>query len=163
MRDVYPPELYRDLLEELHDIEFYPVIPMDENRAEDGINLRYRFGREQNYADYQVAAWIDNRPCSVLEMMAALAIRFEESVMYDPDYDDRAHVWFSEMLDSLCLINQTDENFDADYVRSVIQDFLDRHYNRNGKGGLFTTKNKRIDMRSVEIWYQMHIWAKENT
>ena len=32
---------------------------MDGNRAEDGIDLRYRFGREQLYSDAMVASCLD--------------------------------------------------------------------------------------------------------
>ena len=37
----------------------------------------------------------------------------------------------------------------------VIKRFLDRDYEPNGKGGLFTIKNCRQDLRKVEIWYQL--------
>ena len=38
---------YYKLLQVLHETEFYYSIPMDGNRAEDGVSLRYRFGYEQ--------------------------------------------------------------------------------------------------------------------
>ncbi|WP_243133445.1 hypothetical protein [[Ruminococcus] torques] len=41
---------YRRLLKVLHKIEFTYSIPMDGNRAEDGIDLRYRFGYENGYS-----------------------------------------------------------------------------------------------------------------
>ena len=41
---------YRKLLRELHRIEFTYIIPMDGNRAEDGVDLRYRFGYETDTA-----------------------------------------------------------------------------------------------------------------
>lgn len=38
---------YRRLLEYLDLREFYYILPMDDNRAHDGISLRYRFGQEK--------------------------------------------------------------------------------------------------------------------
>ena len=76
---------YRKLFIRLHDTEFTYTIPMDGNRAEDGIDLRYRFGREHSYPDAVIASYLDDRPCSILEMMTALAIRCEEHIMDDPD------------------------------------------------------------------------------
>lgn len=69
---------YRRLLKVLHKIEFTYSIPMDGNRAEDGIDLRYRFGYENGYSSSMISAYLDNKTCSVLEMMIALAIRCEE-------------------------------------------------------------------------------------
>lgn len=37
------------LLRHLHNIDFQYMLPMDGNRAEDGIDLRYRFGYEKEY------------------------------------------------------------------------------------------------------------------
>ena len=76
---------YRKLLRELHRIEFTYSIPMDGNRAEDGVDLRYRFGYENGYSSSMISVYLDNRMCSVLEMMIALAIRCEEHIMDDPD------------------------------------------------------------------------------
>ena len=58
---------YQKLLRELHRIEFTYSIPMDGNRAEDGVDLRYRFGYENGYSSSMVSAYLDNRTCSVLE------------------------------------------------------------------------------------------------
>ena len=66
---------YQMLLSQLHSIDFQYTLPMDENRAEDGIDLRYRFGYEKEYEGSMIACYLDNRPCSVLEMLIALAFR----------------------------------------------------------------------------------------
>ena len=66
---------YRKLLTHLHEVEFTYTLPMDGNRAEDGIDLRYRFGYENDYSEPMIASGLDDRPCSVLEMMIALSMR----------------------------------------------------------------------------------------
>lgn len=63
---------YRKLLYLLHDTDFTFTIALDSNRYDDGIDLRYRFGNEQGYRDSMIASYLDNRPCSVLEMIIAL-------------------------------------------------------------------------------------------
>lgn len=153
---------YRKLFVRLHDTEFTYTIPMDGNRAEDGINLRYRFGHEQHYSDAMVASFLDDRPCSVLEMMIALSIRCEEHIMDDPDIGNRTGQWFWSMIASLGLGSMYDKRFDRDYVDDVLSRFLIRDYARNGEGGLFTVRQSGQDMRSVEIWYQMFRYLKES-
>lgn len=145
----------RRLLMHLHEVDFTYTIPMDGNRAEDGIDLRYRFGRECGYDDHMIATYLDDRDCSVLEMMVALALRCEEHIMDDPDIGDQTSRWFWTMIDSLGLNNMTGSRYNRQYVDAAIEVFLNREYKRNGAGGLFTVKNANRDMRSVEIWYQM--------
>lgn len=139
---------YSKLLAHLHDVEFTYLITMDQNRAENGIALRWRFYCE---TDYHVAT---NDPCSVLEMMVALAISCE-NIMDDPHVGDRTGQWFWGMIVNLGLGSMTDYKFDRIYVDAVIQRFLDREYEPNGKGGLFTVKNCKTDLRTVEIWNQL--------
>jgi len=146
---------YRKLLAYLHDVTFTYIIGMDSNRAEDGTDLRYRFGYENLYEDPMIATYLDDHDCSVLEMMIALAIRCEEHIMDDPDIGNRTGQWFWNMVVNLGLGSMTDTNFDSGHTGNIIQRFLDRKYNRNGEGGLFTVKHSKRDLRSVEIWYQM--------
>lgn len=145
---------YRKLLMKLHDTEFIYTIGMDGNRAADGINLRYRFGRECGYIDPMIAAYLDTRNCSVLEMMVALAIRCE-GIMGDLDIGDQTAKWFWIMIDNLGLRDSNDGRFNRKYVDETIDIFLNRGYKRNGEGGLFCIDHCPRDLRSVEIWYQM--------
>lgn len=146
---------YLKLLRCLHDIVFSYSIPMDGNREADGIDLRYRFGYEKQYDDSMIANSLDNRPCSVLEMMIALAFRCEEHIMDDPEEGNRTGKWFWDMIENLGLKSMIDDIFDKDYVTDTVNIFLNREYARNGEGGLFKINSQEIDMRSVEIWYQM--------
>lgn len=147
-------EPYYNLCNVLHNIDFIPIIDLDENRCGDGVDLRYRFGYEHRLHSAEIASELDDRPCSVFEMMVALAIRCEESIMSDSFYGDRTHIWFHEMISSLGLDNMDDDNFDEGIVRKNIQVLIDRDYSRDGRGGLFTIPNCRYDLREVEIWYQ---------
>lgn len=158
--DRYSDRSYRKLFSRLHDTEFTYTIPMDGNRAEDGINLRYRFGHEHDYPEAMIARYLDDRSCSILEMMTALAIRCEEHIMDDPDIGDRTGQWFWDMIVSIGLGSMDDKHFDRYYVDKVLERFLDREYEKNGKGGLFTVNNG-CNMRTTEIWYQMNYHLAE--
>lgn len=142
---------YRKLLSYLHNTEFTYFIPKDANRAEDGVDLRRRF------ADYAEIRDIDlylDEPCSVLEMMIALAIRCE-TFMDDTRIGDRTGQWFWGMIVNLGLGSMFDNNYDRQLVETNVTRFLEREYEYNGKGGLFTVKHCDRDLRGVEIWYQL--------
>lgn len=151
---------YYDLLHTLHERTFTWSINNDENRAEEGICLRSRFASDLGYSQngiYVQMSW----SCSVLEMMVALAIRCEENIMVDPQIGDRTTQWFWGMVHSLGLLQMRDDMFDKDFVNHVIDIFLERQYERNGKGGLFTIKNCTSDLRDAEIWHQL-CWYLDN-
>ena len=143
---------YRKLLTFLHSVEFLYSIPMDENRAADGVDLRYRFAH--SYLRDDKAEYCLTGPCSVLEMMLALSIRCEE-IMDDPTIGNRTAQWFWGMVASLGLGGMYDDNFDICYAEDVIGRFLNRDYEPNGSGGLFTVKHYDYDMREIEIWHQV--------
>lgn len=153
---------YRKLLRYLYDREFTYTIEMDDNRAEDGVDLRYRFAYGRRYRDPTVVAkTLNDRPCSVLEMMVALAIRCEEQIMDDPDIGNRTDRWFWDMIDNLGLSSMSDTRYNDRYVHKTIDRFLNREYKANGEGGLFTVKNCKYDLRTVEIWYQMNWYLND--
>ena len=146
---------YRKLITFLHNVEFTYPIRRDRSRADDGINLRYRFPYERIGID-DIERYIDG-PCSILEMMLALAIRCEETIMDNPAYGDRTGQWFWNMISSLGLSSMEDSIFDVNKARKIIARFLNRDYESNGKGGLFTIRNCKENLRDIEIWVQM-LW-----
>ena len=143
---------YRKLLMHLHNIEFTWFVPNDDNRADDGIQLRRRFALSRD--DIRLQNYLIG-PCSVLEMMVALAVRCEEGTMDDTDYGNRTGQWFWGMINNLGLNSMRDSNFDRNYVDDVIARLLNREYEPNGEGGLFTVKHCSQDLRTVEIWRQL--------
>lgn len=154
--DIYGNKSFHKLLDFLYATEFVPTLDRDQNRAHDGIALRYRFGFEKGYSrdviDYELSGILG--PCTILEMMVALSNRIEEGIMDDPDYGDRTGQWFWNMIVSLGLVNMSDDNFDEYRARDIVIIFINREYSPNGKGGLFTLEYPRRDLRTVEIWYQ---------
>ena len=145
---------YRELLGRLHETEFIFLIPLDENLASDGVDLRYRFALEYDYDPDYVLREI-NDPCSVLEMMIVLSFHCEEGIMDDPHMGDRTAQWFWEMIVNLGLGSMYDSRFNLDYVDDVIETFLYREYEPDGKGGLFRIRDCDTDLRDIPIWRQL--------
>ena len=149
---------FKKVFSYLNDTKFTYSIRMDLNRAKDGTELRRRYANE-----FKIANIYDRicGPCSVLEMMIALAIRCEETIMDDENFGDRTDQWFWDMMKNLGLGHMDDDEFDEEYVSDVITRFLNRDYEPNGRGGLFFVRNCDIDLRDVEIWIQM-LWYLDN-
>lgn len=148
------------LLWRLYTIEFRYIHPMDQNRAIDGTSLRWRFARDAGYPDVPDVL---EEPCSVLEMMVALAVRCEVTLMDDPAYGDRTGQWFWTMIINLGLGSVTDAVYDERYVDDVIETFLNLEYEPDGKGGLFRIRNCGYDLRDHEIWFQLNCYIKSIT
>lgn len=160
-KNIFKLKTYNRLLIYLHIKDFTYSMEMDGNRAGDGINLRYRFGYEADIDERIIATFLDNRPCSVLEMMVALSMRCEESIMDNPDIGNRTGKWFYDMLSNLGLLSMIDAKFDERYVDFVLERFLNREYEKDGYGGLFTVHDFKYDLRTVEIWCQMMWYLDE--
>lgn len=151
----FAPEIsYRKLFAYLHQTEFIFLIDRDENRAIDGIDMRYRFALEADIVDYY-EEYLDG-PCSVLEMIIALAYICEEHIMDDPAKGNRTAQWFWQMIVNLGLGGMSDEHFDKRYVIDIVDVFLHREYSPDGRGGLFTIEDCDTDLRDVEIIYQLY-------
>lgn len=144
-----------ELIRYLHEKTFYDKVPNDDNRAKDGEALRSKF------SDAHLKSGDEEYlrgPCSVLEMLVALAQRIDYN-MYEPGMGNRTGRWFFEMIGNLRLakLAKSSEGFEAnlEYNNLVIQNFLERGYTRTGLGGLFPQKHPTKDQRTVELWYQM--------
>ena len=153
---------WRKLFRLLHETEFIYILEMDGNRADDGMDLRYRFAYESGYDERMIDDVFVDQPCSLLEMMVALAQRCEEHITDDPDSGNRTGKWFFEMIESLGLMSMDDRHFDKVVSADILVRFMRREYLPDGRGGLFTISNSGYDMRSAEIWYQMMWYLNEN-
>lgn len=165
--DEYHTEEYQCLLQSLFHTEFTWLLEMDGNRADDGIGLRFSFYREEpDVGDILIL----NLPeyCTVLEMLIALATRCERDVMYDPDYGDRTALWFWVMVENLGLSGFSDRVYrrnprviDQD-IDNCLELFMDREFEPDGTGSIFRVHTSQMDMRDVDLWYQMQYYMNEN-
>ena len=139
-------------------VEFEPYVGNDDNRAADGIDLRYKFESETGF----YPEWLDDKPCSIFEMMVALAIRCDEDVMYDPELGNRVDLWFWEMFTTLGLEEFEGDELDYYRIDDIFDTFNGRKYDFDGRnGGMFIVENAPEDLRRVELWYQMMWWLNE--
>ena len=147
---------YENLLWHLFYRDFVWIRPLDKNCAIYGCRLRDDFMDECSSARRIMS--LNNpfmgRECSILELIVSLAIRMEDMVMSNDVFGDRTGYWFWLMIDNLGLGNMVNSQFDSIKVDNIIDNFLNRTYEKNGKGGLFVINDKNIDMRNCDIWQQ---------
>lgn len=146
---------YFMLLFKLHEMDFYWTIPLDENRAKDGVDLRDAYFEATGKDVRDILG-----PCTLLEMMVALARRYDGQVG-DINSSNVPDIFWG-MLKRLKLDKMDDEHFDEIKVADILMNFMDREYDFDGKGGLFPLKKPNADQRKVEIWYQMQAYRIEN-
>src|SRR5207344_3375944 len=147
-RTTLPSQTYWKLFKQLHTTEFVWLINMDENRANWGKELRREFLIAADAPDNP--EWREILGCSVFEMLIALSRHL------DFQTDESYQQWFWEMLANLGLDECNDaSNFDPQYVDDILNTFIWRTYEPNGRGGLFPLRKLvKEDQREVEIWYQ---------
>ena len=140
---------YLTLLRTLHNTEFVWTLSGDDNRAADGVELRSYFLIEARHPD--IPEW-RQQPCSLLEMLIALANRAE----FLSTGDVRATSWFWIFMQNLGLDECTDSmGFTPEDIGEVLYSLVWRQYNENGTGGLFPLPHTEWDQRTVEIWHQL--------
>lgn len=147
---------FQRLLWKLYTTDFYYELDYDKNRAADGLYLRKTYGQK-------LGICIPDRPCSVLEMMIALAKKAEDDIMHDPDYGDRTGRWFWVMMENLGLDMCDDMNYNEGYVDRVLDTFMHHRYAPNGgAGGMFSIRKCCRDLRKTDLWWQLNAYFEEN-
>lgn len=133
----------------LHSVDYSYSIPMDGNRYEDGIELRYKFGESKGYSHAE-CSYLDDRPCSVLEMMVALSLRLSSSVFDEDDCEYYTRVIFNSMLWYIRVDSR---------VNGMVNRIFDT---MNGKQYWFPLKHTTKNPNEIEVWYQGHEFLLEN-
>ena len=132
------------------DILYVPTIPNDQNRFQDGINLRQEYGKETGQGLPPAG------PCRILEFLIGLAIRLN-AADYDPTMPDRVGPWFWALMDNLGIIEADDL-----WIADSFERLNTRDISFDGHGGLFPLLRPKEDQRNVEVWYQMQAYLMEN-
>lgn len=158
VRNRNPARSYWELARKLYSKEFVWLIPNDDNRVEDGKELRREFLDELG-TDGVDPEWVD-LGCSLLEVMYALARRAsdEHDIMTPGD-------WFWLMMENVGLKNYTDARIrrhtDEEQIDEILDAIVYRTYSYDGSGGLFPLREPRTDQRKVELWYQLAAYILE--
>lgn len=142
-----PSLTFDTLFKTLHNIEFVWLLSGDDNRAEDGKELRREFLIMGEIPDD--IEWRTQIPCSVFEMLIAFSKTADKNTGI-PFYE-----WFWEFLRNLNLSEANDASgVEPGEIMEVIEMFLWRNYERNGDGGLFPLREPNRDQTEIEIWDQ---------
>jgi hypothetical protein len=152
-----PSQTFWELARRFYQTPFHWFVHNDDNRAEDGKELRFEF-LSTNHIEEHDNSWVDLE-CSMLEMLIALSRRaaFES-------YGE-AHEWFWVFIRNLGLDKYTDAVWNRHIqleVDSVLTRLNQRHYGRDGTGGIFPLRTATIDQRRVELWYQLSAYLLES-
>ena len=154
---------YSNILKLLYETDFIYVVPLDENRYIDGVKMRYHFSCSSKIPEDIVNSELNNKRCSVLEMMVALASRCE-SIMYEAEHGDRTSEWFKIMFDNLGLSNYPDNQWTPntfDEVNLIVNKFLFRCYDDFGNGNIFKF-NEQYNLKYMELWEQLNLYLRSN-
>lgn len=149
-----PARGYWNLCRQLYSKAFLWFVPNDDNRAMDGMELRYEWadGRDDIPDDWFTLE------CSLFEMLIALSRRaaFETS--------ESPVEWFYRFLENLGIRQYTDDIYEIaiqEEVDEVLNRVNSRQYDYNGLGGLFPLHSPQQDQRKVELWYQLAAYILE--
>ena len=139
---------YWDLLRQMYNTPFVWLIPNDDNRVQDGLDLRYEWIMEIGITPDR--EWMEE-DCSFLEILIALSRRLA--------FEGEGHppTWFWHLIANLGLQECTDRSkYNQEEVNEVLETVIQRTYAPNGRGGLFPLRYPKHDQREVELWYQMN-------
>ena len=160
---VKPDDRHWCLLRRLHqkDYIWLDCVPLDENRDKDGRALRVKFANDSEWPLEEVLGVLEG-PCSVLEMLVAMAMRIETDILYDAAYGDRTGEWFWMILNNAHL-NMNDDEYYQIYIDQVLNTILSRWYDKNSEGSFFPVKNTcGRDWRKTDLWMQMQLYFEEH-
>lgn len=144
------------LFEQLYNSEALWLVPHDDNRLQDGKDLRRAFS-ETLRKPINDPEWL-GLECSVLELMIGLANRLS----YEDLEGRGTEFWFWRLVENLKLDRCTDRSrFSKRRVDEVIGRVLHREYETDGDGGFFPLKHPEGDQRDIELWYQLSAYIIE--
>jgi len=140
---------YEDLFSRMHDTEFVWIVPHDDNRLQDGADLRVEF---QHGSDFTM-----ERGVSLLEVLIALSRR---CAFTGGGY---APFWAWKLIENARLNKASDPltGRKADRVEDALEAIIWRTYERDGQGGFFPLKETTEDQTKLELWVQMNMYVNE--
>jgi hypothetical protein len=150
-----PSLTFYTLLHALHSNEFVWIVPGDDNRAEDGLDVRREFFVQRRVNDDENWVYLG---CSVLEMIIA----FSRKAEFETSLSQRE--WFWIFMTNLEIASFNDGVFSSlpthdsskllEHLQELITIFVWRTYTKKGLGGMMPINSAKKDQTKVEIWYQ---------
>jgi hypothetical protein len=150
------PYTYNELFTRMYETEFVWHIPHDDDRVQDGLNLRSQFMHETRQSKSLDS--IIHRGASVLEVLIALSKRVAFTA------GGAAEIWAWQLIENLKL-NRASDPFSrtkVNRVEGILEALIWRTYRRNGEGGFFPVSDGvKQDQTKIDIWNQMNIYVNE--
>lgn len=146
---------YWDLVNLMYEMEFVWSIPMDNNRAVDGLDLRTEFAHEIGIRPELMQKHFG--PCSFLEVLVGLSRRMAFVAGGD------APGWAWVLLTNLELQSMWDRLSHAkkDKAWAIMNAAIHRQYQPDGTGGFFPLAWPDDDQTRIELWYQLNSYVEE--
>lgn len=156
-----PDKTYWDLLGMMFEKEFTWSVPMDDNRLQDGKDLRIEFIQEMRgsvrFKREAADALLAIGPVSFLEVLIGLSRKLEFAA------GGSAPGWAWHLLHNLDLHRMADPLSRAkrNRVTEILDTVINRTYLPNGEGGFFPLAWPEDDMTQIELWYQLNDYVAE--
>lgn len=149
-----PEKTYQDLIGIMFEKEFGWVIPMDQNRLVDGMDLRVEFAHEVHI---HPSAMEPLGPCSFLEVLIGLSRRMAFVA------GGLAPGWAWQLLSNLELHRFSDPITRTKHrkVQEIMDTVISRRFAPDGTGGFFPLAWADGDQTQVELWYQLNAYVEE--
>ncbi len=149
-----PNRTYWTILKLLFTKEFVWFVPNDDNRCQDGRELRAEFAKDCSVV-IEDENWLQ-LGCSIFELLVGLSRRLAFEAEGEP------RDWFWHLMDNLGLGHLNDRSkIKTDSVDEILDHVIWRTYDASGRGGLFPLRNAAEDQRTVELWYQLNAYILE--
>jgi hypothetical protein len=141
---------YGYLFTKMYNLDFQWTVPNDDNRLQDGKDLRNEFLGG-------LPRVLHLEGVSFLEVLIALSRRLAFTAGGQPD------VWAWRLLKNLRLNKMSDPLTQerANRVDDILDTVIWRTYSYNGEGGFFPLQQAAEDQTKVEIWYQLNAYVIE--
>jgi hypothetical protein len=158
--DIRGARTFNELFGRMHELEFVWFVPNDDNRVQDGLDLRNEFLNKHGHAsrretrDFSEAM---NKGATVLEVLVALSRRVAFTAGGHPKQ------WAWKLIENLDLDKSSDPltRHKHEKVDEILDSLIWRTYHRDGQGGFFPLNWADQDQTKVEIWYQMNKYVNE--
>lgn len=161
------PEGYLHLCEALQGIYFVSLVEFDENRVEEGKELREEWADSFCGDTSALEGELIPYTCTAMEMIIVMARRMCYE-MSDSQFEAGTGKWVMELLENAGLtayrndIYEADPEGSANRIKWIMNAIIYRKYLYNGDGSFFPVAYSRTDVRKQELLVQMNNYLAEN-
>lgn len=151
---------YHGILEKMHNTEFVWIVPHDDNRIHDALDLRTEFldgTHGSNTEDILKLEVMFKKGASALEVLIALSRSVSSLAGGESSF------WAWKLMENIGLDGMSDPFTNGKNKRAtdILETLIWRTYERDGRGGFFPLNWPKEDQTKIELWYQMNEYVME--